>query len=109
MLDRVCETLRDELKDTRVKVAVLCPGIVNTRLHETSALFAPQGVELGGHDKSVIGAFASAISPEDVGKLVTSAIEQDLFWIFTGQGVPHIVGAKSAEIADNHARLFASP
>jgi NAD(P)-dependent dehydrogenase (short-subunit alcohol dehydrogenase family) len=84
----ISETLAIELRDTKVGVSVLCPGLVNTniftsqrnrpealrndsRKDKDAALLSPEVVTQRGLDPAVVG------------RLVANAVRDGEFWIFT--------------------------
>jgi NAD(P)-dependent dehydrogenase (short-subunit alcohol dehydrogenase family) len=77
--------LRQELRGTKVHVSALCPGMVRTRIVETSNKLAPG--ERPPPDAAAIaamhGVMAAGMDPLAVGERVCRAIERDEFYIFT--------------------------
>jgi NAD(P)-dependent dehydrogenase (short-subunit alcohol dehydrogenase family) len=81
------ESLRIELEKHGIGVSLLCPGAVNTNIHE-SVLSRPQRYGSTGYYgadpatfqrlKSVI---ESGIDPVDLGRIVLAAVRRNEFWI----------------------------
>jgi NAD(P)-dependent dehydrogenase (short-subunit alcohol dehydrogenase family) len=81
------ESLRVELEKHGIGVSILCPGAVNTNIHE-SVLSRPQRYGSTGYYgadpetfrrlKSVI---ESGIEPLDLGRIVLAAVRRNDFWI----------------------------
>lgn len=84
----ISETLHHEMQmaGTNVNVSCLCPGWVNTRIHQSSR---NRPAELGGGGSSVepLSAIShvieSGMSPHDVALAVRDAIREERFWITT--------------------------
>lgn len=79
------ETLRDELREDRIGVTVLCPGAVRTRLRETTGQTRPADVASpdDGPARPGLGAAFEPREPEEVGRMVVDAIRHDRPYIFT--------------------------
>jgi len=86
------ETLLAELKasEARIGVSVLCPGWVQTRLHESdrNKPGAADGDEPADPTAELLreavgGLIAGGIPPEQVADAVAAAIREDRFWIRT--------------------------
>ncbi|MEU5578854.1 1-deoxy-11-beta-hydroxypentalenate dehydrogenase [Streptomyces huasconensis] len=71
----VARSLRADLRDTAIRVSVLCPGRVDTPM--VQGLTAPRGA---GGDTSV--------SAEDVASLVWEALGSDRFYLFSNSDAP---------------------
>jgi NAD(P)-dependent dehydrogenase (short-subunit alcohol dehydrogenase family) len=83
------ETLLAELtaSDAKIGVSVLCPGWVQTRLHESDRN-KPGAAPGGDPDQEALrniiaGLLAGGIAPEPVAALVAEAIRENRFWIRT--------------------------
>ncbi|HZU72004.1 MAG TPA: SDR family NAD(P)-dependent oxidoreductase [Acidimicrobiales bacterium] len=81
----ISETLYHEmgLTGSKVGVSVLCPGWVNTRIHESSRNRpggGPSGLEGGGMLAAVL---ASGLPPEKVAEEVHSAVVENRLYILT--------------------------
>lgn len=85
----ISESMHKELAvlESNVKVSVLCPGWVNTRIHE-SARNRPTGVEkveegsIEAQQNAMIGELIrSGLSPEHVAQLVMDAVVSEEFYI----------------------------
>jgi short-subunit dehydrogenase len=86
----ISETVREEFRDTKVGVSVLCPGFVKTNIF-TSQRNRPQ--ELRNEKKKTAAREANAdmiklvnetaIDPAEVAGKVLHAVQADEFWIFT--------------------------
>lgn len=107
-VNALCETLREELRDTNVEVSILCPGLVDTSIHETSRALAPAHLDLGAHSETVIEASKSAISSREVGRIVADALDQHRFWIFTSPGIPALMAQKNEEMAADSVAVLGS-
>jgi len=85
-------TLARELKGrgSPITASVLCPGPINTNISRHSVEFRP-GQKKPGADGESSGKVARSIQeilekgmdPDEVGRMVASAIENDEFWILT--------------------------
>ncbi len=89
----ISETLHHELKmmAPHVKVSVLCPGWVNTKIAESERnrpehlRIAP--VEGAGDGASFLqGVIEKGMAPDEVAARVFSAVQNDEFWILTHDG-----------------------
>ncbi len=85
----ISETLHHELAMSapHVKVSVLCPGWVNTRIHE-SARNRPQHLDAGtaddiGASDLLRGFIESGMDPDTVAAKVLDAVRAEQFWILT--------------------------
>jgi NADP-dependent 3-hydroxy acid dehydrogenase YdfG len=81
------ECLHMDLKDTRVKVSLLCPGAVNTNIHE-SVLSRPKHLEKTGYygaDPQVFAFLKKMIEvgmePETLARYVLKGVESDALYI----------------------------
>ncbi len=81
------ETLEQELKDTKVKCSLLCPGAVNSNIHE-SVLTRPAHLEKTGYygaDEEVFKGLKQVIEigmePETLAEYTINAVEDDQFYI----------------------------
>jgi len=84
------ETLLAELtaSDAKIGVSVLCPGWVQTRLHESDrnrpgAADAPRSPDEEALRNIVGGLLAEGLTPEQVAAEVAAAIRENRFWIRT--------------------------
>lgn len=89
------ETLHHELaqQNSKIKVAVLCPGFVNTRIMEScrnrpSSLIddpdaMPPSADNNELEQHLREAVKAGLSPEEVADCIFSAIREDRFYIFT--------------------------
>jgi NAD(P)-dependent dehydrogenase (short-subunit alcohol dehydrogenase family) len=81
----LCLDLRQELRGTHIGVSALCPGMVRTRIVETTAILAPGS--RSPPDDSTVAAMNAVMSggmnPRAVGERVARAIAQSEFYIFT--------------------------
>jgi len=79
------ECLRLELADSPIELSVLCPGIVNTGLIESSLQNRPD--RHGGRDanvgEDVAGLTASGTDPAAIGDRVVEGVRSGEFYIFT--------------------------
>lgn len=86
----ISETLHHEMRlaNTNVHVSVLCPGWVNTKIHQSSRN-RPADLGGGGGDPAaeplsmIAQIIESGMSPNDVATEVRDAIRQERFWITT--------------------------
>jgi NAD(P)-dependent dehydrogenase (short-subunit alcohol dehydrogenase family) len=114
------ETLWADLQVTGavgVGVSVLCPGWVNTRIHEagrnrpgaeSGAEPAEQTPEQAAMTEIVGGLLANGLDPADVAGQVVDAIRADRFYILTHpEWVPAVTG-RTARIADGEDPVVAS-
>ena len=82
------ETMFGELQMSggQVGVSVLCPGWVNTRIHEAGRN-RPDAVEEPIADEGmrdmIAGVIASGLDPDDVGRMVAEAVKARRFYILT--------------------------
>ncbi len=85
----ISETLHHELAMTapQVKVSVLCPGWVNTKIHESSRNrpeHLQEGGEADGEGAAMLkGMIENGMPPDDVAAKVLDAVRNDRFWILT--------------------------
>ena len=81
----ICLNLRQELHGTQIHVSALCPGMVRTRIVETSSKLAPGSRPPA--DAAAVEAMnavmAGGMDPFAVGERVCRAINQGDFYIFT--------------------------
>ena len=81
------ESLRVELEKHGIGVSILCPGAVNTNIHE-SVLSRPQRYGSTGYYgadpetfKRLKSVIESGIEPLDLGRIVLEAVRRNDFWI----------------------------
>ena len=82
----IAMALRNELGGTRVGVSVLCPGMVATRIVETTRDLRPVQPEQGAAAitaQAMSGVLASGMDPQAIGDHVARAILANDFYIFT--------------------------
>ena len=101
------ECLQMDLKDTRVKVSLLCPGAVRTNIHE-SVLTRPKHLEKTGYygpDPKVFAWLKEVLEvgmePERLARYVLKAVEQDDLYI-----LPYAEFRETLE--DIHSRVMGS-
>jgi NAD(P)-dependent dehydrogenase (short-subunit alcohol dehydrogenase family) len=82
-----CECLAMDLKDTKVGVSMLCPGAVNTNIHE-AVLTRPAHLQKTGYygaDPEVFARLKDVISvgmePDTLARYVLKAVEEDQLYI----------------------------
>jgi NAD(P)-dependent dehydrogenase (short-subunit alcohol dehydrogenase family) len=78
----ISETLREELAGDGMGVSVLCPGVVSTNIVANMLRDRPAGgadMQMPGLNESL----TRVMAPEDVGRLVRTAIEENELYIFT--------------------------
>jgi NAD(P)-dependent dehydrogenase (short-subunit alcohol dehydrogenase family) len=82
----ISETLARECADTQVGVSVLCPGFVDTRIHE-SVRNAPRGANLSTPAPEMADMIATILAAGQaapaIAARVVQAIEADEFYILT--------------------------
>jgi NAD(P)-dependent dehydrogenase (short-subunit alcohol dehydrogenase family) len=78
----ISETLASELADQDVGVSVLCPGGVRTNIMANGIAQRPEG-GAALRQLELATALVRMADPDDVGRLVRRAIEEDEFYIFT--------------------------
>ena len=98
----ISETLRREAEGTNVGVSVLCPGWVNTRIHE-SGRNRPESAGPGREIDPVRRAemakvLAAGLDPSAVAERVERAILHDEFWILTHPEMVPFVRGRAEEI-----------
>ena len=109
----ISETMRADLLPHNIGVSVLCPGVVNTNIFDSSR---NRPDEYAGTDASMALVAAdqppeqqaarlaelraTALDPAVVGDFVLHAIREDEFYIFTHPETEAMVEARKAEIAD---------
>jgi short-subunit dehydrogenase len=94
----ISETLHFELamSGTNVKVSVLCPGAVQTRIkfserNRPSMLVSSNTLPLYGGDPSDSSEHKPGMSPAEVAEQVLRAVENEQFYIFThSESLSHI-------------------
>lgn len=95
----ICEALRMELAQTNVGVSVLCPGLVHTRLQEsTQAYRGREGNGEAAAAQQVQAPTPPGIEADAVGDAVLEAVREGRFYIFTHPEYAEIVERRSAEI-----------
>ncbi|HLF31486.1 MAG TPA: SDR family NAD(P)-dependent oxidoreductase [Xanthomonadales bacterium] len=101
------ECLQMDLKDTRVKVSLLCPGAVNSNIHE-SLLTRPKHLENTGYYRADPEVFARlkkiievGMEPETLARYVLNGVENDALYI-----LPYPEFRQTLE--DIHAEVMAS-
>ncbi len=94
----LCETLRDELKDTPVNVSVLLPAHVRTAIIEANPARAPRGVAIGERDRDLEAAVRAGLDPSVVARQVADALGTDRFWLFTHPELREQVARRATEI-----------
>jgi len=101
------ECLDLDLRDTRVRVSLLCPGAVNSNIHE-SVLTRPKHLEKTGYygaDPEVFAALKKVIEvgmePETLARYVLEGVENDALYILP---YPEFRGT----LEDVHAKVMAA-
>jgi short-subunit dehydrogenase len=97
------ETLRSELAAEQIGVSVLCPGMVVSRLAQTSARHRPErhGGPLEVPGKMPAQLAALAMKPEQLGPLVVRAIRANRLHIFTHPERRKQVEARQQRVLDD--------
>ena len=77
-------------KKSPVTASVLCPGPINTNISRHSVEYRPgkakpkaDGEKAGQLASNIQASLEAGMQPDEVGQLVTDAIENDKFWILT--------------------------
>jgi NAD(P)-dependent dehydrogenase (short-subunit alcohol dehydrogenase family) len=104
------EALEQELRGSGIGVSVLCPGAVNTSLHESGQRRPAQfGGPVERPDESFLKDLtAKGLSPEAVGQSVVQAIVENHFYIFTHPSMRGPIEARHARILAALDRVQAS-
>ena len=85
-------TLERELRARKsaVRASVLCPGPINTNISRHSVSYRPGGGKPKGDDErsgraaaSIQAMLEQGMDPDDVGRLVLEAVQQEKFWVLT--------------------------
>jgi NAD(P)-dependent dehydrogenase (short-subunit alcohol dehydrogenase family) len=81
----LCLQLRQELRGSPIGVSALCPGMVHTRIVETTARLSPGGQKTLDDEtiESMHAVMSSGVEPVKVGERVARGIERNEFYIFT--------------------------
>lgn len=88
-------------QDTEVSASVLCPGPVATSLAETSA------ASIGSHIGEDAAAYlARGLSPDDVGEMAISQIEEGRFWLITHPELLHELVDRRVEAMKDGGLLY---
>jgi len=101
------ECLAMDLKDTRVKVSMLCPGAVNSNIHEAELTRPKHLADTGyyGANPEIFAYLKKVIEvgmePETLGRYVLKGVENDALYI-----LPYPEFRETLE--DIHARIMAS-
>lgn len=115
----ITEALRDEMADSGadIGVSLLCPGLVNTRIQGRSRRLRPKPTGTptpaaaptapaattpspGSAPQQGEWVGARVAEPEDVGRMILDAVQNDRFWIFTHPEQRDRVKARFDEILD---------
>ena len=77
-------------KKSSITASVLCPGPINTNISFNSLSYRPERADAvktstikGRQGDSIQASLESGMAPDEVGKLVVDAIENQKFWILT--------------------------
>ena len=115
----ISETMHKELEETgsKVRISVLCPGWVNTRIHESDRN-RPQGefirdesnVEAMEYREKILGNLRDGASPIQVAQAVFDGIKAEQFYILPQPHLRSDVEIRMRDILDNQnptiAELF---
>jgi short-subunit dehydrogenase len=98
------ECLRAELADSGIGVSVLCPGVVQTGLIESSRELRPQR---HGGPKADPGLDVASITeggsdPAEIGDRVVAAVKANEFYIFTHPDMKPVFEARFGRILAAH-------
>jgi len=109
----ISETLHHELalNQSAVRVSVLCPGYVNTRMVDASRnrpaglqndpdLETRRRTKHAAEEQEVREAVAAAMSPEEVAEVVIDAIRHERFYIFTHPWLKEALQLRTQNIVD---------
>lgn len=94
------ESLLLEVADKGVGVSVLCPGLVNTALIESSARLRPSALQHGRKHDVVAPAVETGMSPQELGRRVIDAVIDGDFYIITHPEYRDILAMRHAGILD---------
>jgi short-subunit dehydrogenase len=98
-----------------VKVSVLCPGFVQTRIHESERnrpeglkekTQAPPSPVEAGMQQMMAAAIAGGIAPSEVADHVVRAILEEKFYIFTHPKLKAAVKRRADEILEERTPTF---
>jgi short-subunit dehydrogenase len=97
--------------NAKVKISVLCPGFVNTRLHECERNRPPElqnkirpedlTPEARSRKLMIEKGIKAGIPPENVADCVFQAIERDEFYILTHPEIKSAVQVRMEDIIQN--------
>ena len=97
------EALRAELGKYNIGVSILCPGAVNTNIHE-SVLSRPDRYGSTGYYgadpemfKQLKAVISGGFDPVDLGRVVMEAVKRDQFWILP---YPEFIGTVEKEAVE---------
>ena len=94
------ETLAKDLKPYGIGVSVLCPGFVQTRIHE-SERNRPGGAAVDANTLGMLGQLvAGGIEPAAVAEKVVDAVRSDRFYILTHPEMKHLIELRTRAILD---------
>lgn len=112
----LAESWAIELANSNVKVSVLAPAFVQTRIHQSHRNRQPQYApttpptpELLQVAKSTGAAVAAGIPPEQLAERVLEALDAGEFYIFTHPKYQSVTDHRSAAVAAGFASAAASP
>ena len=103
------ETLHHELRlaGAKLRVSVLCPGMVNTRAPEVERNRPPQlanaaapGPEEVALTDAVRAGLARGMDPCEVAEIVVQALREDRFYIYTDLGSHAAIQARLHDVID---------
>ncbi|MDA0338606.1 MAG: SDR family NAD(P)-dependent oxidoreductase [Proteobacteria bacterium] len=97
------ESMKQDLEPQGIGVSVLCPGWVNTHIHETERN-RPSGKQ---EDEEAAATLAqiieNGIDPETVGDYVADCIAADRFYIFTHPEMEQVINFRHSLISADYA------
>jgi NAD(P)-dependent dehydrogenase (short-subunit alcohol dehydrogenase family) len=98
-----CSMLRDELAPDGIGVSVLCPGLVEGNLGQSSARNRPTRFGGPAGPAPSGGMPPGAMPNEEVGPIVVRAIEADRLYVFTHPETVGLVEARHAALLEDYA------
>jgi NAD(P)-dependent dehydrogenase (short-subunit alcohol dehydrogenase family) len=109
----ISEALRGELAPQGINVSVLCPGWVKTNIHNTvhgrpSGDGAEPTEAQAEHFSMTAALVENGIAPAAVAELVTEAIEQNRFYIFTHPEMREAIDQRYQMISEDYETCVTS-
>jgi len=108
----ISETLHHDLvlRGARVRVSVLCPGLVATNIGSCTRN-RPAGAPPPPSDAAVVEdalrqSLPGGLAPAAVADLVLDAVRAGRFWVLAGPGTKDMVRVRAADILEDRAPTF---